>query len=199
MSLLKAEIDCLRPLTEDLGHPRLEVGVGTGRFAQALGFEYGIDPSDAMLQFAARRGIETCRASGESLPYENRTFEAVLMVFTLCFVQNPENVLSEIERVLEPGGALVIGIIPAGTPWADAYIRRGREGNPFYANAHFYSIDQLQDLLTAAGFKIERARSALMSPPCDRPVPSDSVDGIVETAGFVTLRCRKQATVHRSQ
>jgi len=36
----------------------LEIGVGTGRFASPLGIEYGIDPSEKMLEIAKKRGVK---------------------------------------------------------------------------------------------------------------------------------------------
>jgi len=35
----------------------LEIGVGTGRFAAPLGIKVGVDPSMAMLAYAAERGV----------------------------------------------------------------------------------------------------------------------------------------------
>ena len=43
--LLEIELQCVRPLLEGLPRPHLEVGVGTGRFAEGLGVRYGLDPS----------------------------------------------------------------------------------------------------------------------------------------------------------
>jgi hypothetical protein len=41
-----------------IGRKGLEVGVGTGRFAQALNIPYGVEPSRAMANLARKRGIE---------------------------------------------------------------------------------------------------------------------------------------------
>ena len=46
----------------------LEIGVGTGRFAHALGIKYGIDPSKRMLEIAKRRKIKAVLGYGEKLP-----------------------------------------------------------------------------------------------------------------------------------
>ena len=46
----------------------LEVGVGTGRFASALGIKFGIDPSRNMLKLTRQRGINERFGSGERLP-----------------------------------------------------------------------------------------------------------------------------------
>ena len=46
------EVDCLKPLFHEHKRPYLEIGVGSGRFAQALGIEYGVDTSPALLEIA---------------------------------------------------------------------------------------------------------------------------------------------------
>ena len=51
-----SELRVLRELLPDPGLA-LEIGVGTGRFAEPLGIGVGIDPSLRMLEQARRRGI----------------------------------------------------------------------------------------------------------------------------------------------
>ena len=53
----------------------LEIGVGTGRFAQALRISVGIDPSENMLQIARKRGIKTFVGKGENLPFDDNEFD----------------------------------------------------------------------------------------------------------------------------
>ena len=57
-ALLTTEVACLQPLVERLPKPYLEVGVGTGRFAEALGIEWGIDPWPSALEKARRRCMQ---------------------------------------------------------------------------------------------------------------------------------------------
>ena len=73
----------------------LEVGLGTGRFAEALGVAEGVDPSAAMLEIAVRRGIHTRCGYGEDLPYPEATFNGILIVATLCFLCDPVKTLKE--------------------------------------------------------------------------------------------------------
>ena len=49
----------------------MEIGVGSGRFAQPLGVKIGIDPSRNMLKFAKERGIQVIRGGGENLPFKD--------------------------------------------------------------------------------------------------------------------------------
>jgi len=90
---------------------RLEVGIGTGRFASPLGFEMGIDPAVEMLNIAKQRGLTVFRGVGEYLPFTPKSFDIVLMVTTLCFLQDVNKALNEIRRILRLRGKLVIGYI----------------------------------------------------------------------------------------
>lgn len=66
----------------------LEIGVGTGRFASALGIKYGIDPSSNMVNIARKRGVETEVGRGEDLPFADCEFDYVVIVITLSFVKS---------------------------------------------------------------------------------------------------------------
>ncbi|MCS7262804.1 MAG: class I SAM-dependent methyltransferase, partial [Aquificaceae bacterium] len=50
-SIFEAEVDCLKSLEPPSGR-LLEVGVGSGRFAKALGISYGVDISRKLLRIA---------------------------------------------------------------------------------------------------------------------------------------------------
>jgi SAM-dependent methyltransferase len=188
--IFEMETAGLRDLMGDKGTGWLEVGVGTGRFAQALGVDDGIDPSAAMLEFAARRGIRTKQGRGEALPYRDASFNGVLMALTLCFVEEPRQVLRECARVLSDEGHLVVGFVPSDSPWARLYKRRGRSGHPFYSVARFYDCDEVIRMADAAGFTLERAVSCLFSPPGEPPDTRWRPE-VVTGAGFVGIRSVK--------
>ena len=196
-SLFAAELECLRPFVERLGEPRLEIGVGTGRFAKALGVSHGVDPAPRPLAIAALRGVMTGCASGEDLPYDGGSFGGVMIVFTLCFVDDPRGVLREARRVLRADGELVLGLIPRDSEWANEYTRRGREGHPLYATARFFSIPEIVDLLASCGFEATDFRSTLFTPPHDKQDGAESStaekiqSGLAPGAGFVSLSARK--------
>lgn len=187
-SIFALEVACLEGLR---GEPRgrwLEVGVGTGRFAQALGVEEGVDPSQAVLRLARRRGVRTVRARGENLPYPDAAFDGILMVVTICFLADPEATLRECRRVLKPAGSLLLGLVPADSPWGRLYARKGREGHLFYSSARFYTCEQVITLAREGGFSFEGARSCLFSPP-EGPLTDLSIrEGVLSDAGFVALR-----------
>jgi SAM-dependent methyltransferase len=192
-AIFELELDCLRPLIAGAPHPWLEIGVGTGRFAHALGVDEGLDPSRPMLEIAAARGIRVCVGVGEALPYADEAFGGVLLVTTLCFLAQPEAVFTEAARVLRPGGYLVIGFIPADSPWGKEYARKGREGHPIYRDARFYESAAVLAMARTAGFHLEAARSALLAPPSASLVDQRVREGILPGAGFVAVAFRRDA------
>jgi SAM-dependent methyltransferase len=70
----------------------------------------GLDPSARLLD-ASRAAAHACGIAadiqagiGEAMPYVDASFDTVLVTFTLCSVESQAQVLSEIRRVLRPGG-----------------------------------------------------------------------------------------------
>ncbi len=179
------EVACLRPLLAALPPPRLEVGVGSGRFALALGEGYGVDPARAPLRLAAARGVRVVQAVGERLPFRDGCFGAVLVVVTLCFADDPALLLREARRVLRPDGGVVLGDVFAESAWGERYRALGEAGHPFYAAARFLTRGELAGALRAAGLRVVRARSTLRQPPTDAPAPEPATEGDDPRAGFV--------------
>ncbi|MDE2561617.1 MAG: class I SAM-dependent methyltransferase [Sphingomonadales bacterium] len=70
----------------------------------------GIDPTAKLLDYAReqirRKGWEAdIRAGkGEAIPFGDAEFDTVVCTYTLCSVEDPARVLSEMRRVLKPGG-----------------------------------------------------------------------------------------------
>lgn len=192
-AIFRIEVACLKELMSGEYRGRwLEVGVGTGRFAEALGIKEGVDPSRAVLEFAAKRGIKTKVGYGESLPYLDAAFDGVLLVTTICFLDDPKKTLKECRRVLKRGGRLVVGLVPADSAWGTFYTRKGREGHPFYSQARFYTCDQVIDLARRAGLVLDGARSCLLTSPEEPVADAPSLEGMVTGAGFVAMKFRRE-------
>jgi len=163
--LFQLELECLNKAVDTQNRRWLEVGVGSGRFAAALGIGNGADPSPAMVKIAATRGIETVMAPAETLPFSDQSFDGVLMAFSICFVQNPVKALNECHRVLKVDGTLVIGFIPADSLWGEYHARQGRKGHRFYAAARFYTSAELRRLAEQHGFICKAEYTCQLPPP----------------------------------
>lgn len=190
--ILAEELACMDRVCPERCGRWLEVGVGTGRFASAMGIAEGIDPSSHMLAHAARRGVRTCRGAAEALPFPDHAFDGVLLALALSFVANAEHALRETSRVLGPRGELVIGFVPSDSPWGEAYRRKAAAGHPVYASARFRSSSETVALVEGVGFTLRNAASALFWGPEADPLTAPRVEaGMVAQAGFVALRFAK--------
>src|SRR5574341_128480 len=99
-----------------LGGRVLEIGAGTGanfrRYPDTVTDLVATEPDPHMLERARRHATELGRpiqlhlAPAEELPFEDDSFDAVVSVLVLCSVTDLPKALSEIKRVLKPGGQL---------------------------------------------------------------------------------------------
>lgn len=193
-AVLTAEIASLRMAAPSIEGRWIEIGVGTGRFAAALGVASGVDPSPSMLIIAARRGIKTVVGTGEHLPCESRSLDGLLMVATLCFAEDAARVLRECYRVLRPRGTLLVGHIPADGPWGQSYLKKAETGHPLYSRAQFTTVNELIRLASMAGFTLQAAASTLFWPPGSTSHHPPRVErGLTPGAGFAALKLAPSA------
>jgi ubiquinone/menaquinone biosynthesis C-methylase UbiE len=92
----------------------LDIGCGTGLFVEKYirngGSGTGIDISEGMVAKARRRcpECEFLVGTGEQLPFEDNSFNAVSSVLVFSYVKDPAAMLSEVFRVLEPNGSVAL-------------------------------------------------------------------------------------------
>jgi SAM-dependent methyltransferase len=95
----------------------LEIGAGTGLnlpyYPAVIEEIVFAEPEEPMAKRLERklddggpRGQVT-RAPAEKLPFEDDSFDTVVCTLVLCTVEDPEQALSEVARVLRPGGQLL--------------------------------------------------------------------------------------------
>jgi len=178
-------LQALLPLSEN----GIELGIGTGRFAFPLGIRTGVDPSRAMAELARKKGIEVFFGVAENLPFKDTTFDFILMVTTICFLDDIDLAFQESYRVLKPGGSLIIGFVDKNSPIGKAYLLRKSE-SLFYKDATFYSVDELLPHLTTAGFKTFSFRQTLFDPIENMKEPSSTKEGHGD-GSFVVIRAEK--------
>jgi SAM-dependent methyltransferase len=159
----QSELAALRALMPE--HSRaVEVGVGTGRFAGPLGIRLGIEPSGAMARLAGSRGIGIVAGVAERLPLKNQACDLVLMVTTLCFLDDVVAALREAWRVLLPGGHLVVGFIDRESRLGSLYEEK-RSRSPFYSVAEFRSSGEVLADLKSVGFRDPATVQTIFEPP----------------------------------
>lgn len=141
----------------------LEVGVGTGLnlpFYPADVQLTGIDVSSAMLAIARRRANDLDRAAelrqadAHALPFPDGSFDTVVCTFSLCAIPDERRAVSEMKRVLRPGGRLLLADHVAGSTWPVRAVQRLLEvATVPLGGEHFLRrpIEQVR----AEGFEIE--------------------------------------------
>jgi SAM-dependent methyltransferase len=166
----------------------IEVGLGTGRFAEPCGIKEGVEPSSSMREIAANRGINVIHGTAERLPYKDIRYDFVLMV-TICYFNDVSKAFREAHRVLKRNGLLIIGFIDKDSVIGQDYA--ARKQNIFYQNATFYSYDKVIDLLKKTGFKVEAVNQTLFGPLNEISDLQDLKEGHGE-GSFVVIKAIKK-------
>ena len=108
----------------------LDVGCGNGAFTEELinrchpAAVDGVDPSAEQIAFASDRpGAKQAHfqvGDAQALPFAENSFDAATMALVIAFVPDPAKALTELARVVRPGGwvAAYMWEIPEHTPLA---------------------------------------------------------------------------------
>ena len=176
------------------GDTVLEIGFGTGhclkRIAESIGQTgkvYGIDISSGMMEITKKRlekaGLakraELYCGDAASLPFDDKTFDAVFMSFTLELFDTPEvpKVLEQIKRALKPGGRL--GVVSISKENGESIFLRLYEWIhkkwPKYVDCRPIYVEQS---LIDAGYQIQsRERVKLFRLPGEIVVAVNTISG----------------------
>jgi SAM-dependent methyltransferase len=167
----------------------LEIGTGTGRFSEALGFKEGVDPSSAMRAKAAKRGINVRDASAEALPYHDLSYHVVLINFSICYFESLHRAFKEAYRVLKDKGVLIVGFLDKNSLIGKEYESRKTE-SLFYKHANFYSPERVEEELKKAGFK-DLSFSQTLFHPLDEIKEVEAAEPGWGKGSFVLIRAGK--------
>ena len=154
-----------RRVCEGLTGDVVEIGFGSGLnmpfYPAAVTRVAAVEPSDLGWQLASQRlkaasvPVQRSGLDGQSLPFQDNSYDVALSTWTLCTISDAAAALRELRRVLKPGGTLHFlehGLAP------DENVRRWqRRLNPLeqrvFGGCNF--TRPIVDLLTAAGFTIK--------------------------------------------
>lgn len=185
--LYEAELEAIRRLIPSNGSFGMEAGIGSGKFALPLGIRIGVEPSEAMAVRARTRGITAIPGTAEELPFSDCIFDHVLMVTTICYVDDVTRSLEEAFRVLKKGGSVVVGFVDRTSELGRHYSTM-KEYSRFYKDASFFSAQEVLGYLEGSGFVISNILQTL--------IPGEATSTILESFGrgsFVAIKGMKPA------
>jgi len=149
------------------GKKVLELGCGPGKYAALLhtaGFDVeAVDPHefDTWERIRASTSVRlTSEVYAENLPYGDASFDHVTCLSALLYFQDPFGGLSQMYRVLRPGGLLVLRTVNSGNLYT---ARTGKKLDP--ASKQLYRMEELISLVESAGFAVEDSFAYGFWPP----------------------------------
>ena len=86
------------------------------------------------------------KAVAEYLSFKNNAFDSVLMVTTICFLDDVNIALQETRRILKSDGTFIVGLVDRNSPLGQIYLAK-KQQNVFYRSATFYSTAEIISLL----------------------------------------------------
>ena len=143
----------------------LDLGCGDGqlttRLSAVCASVQGVDASKQMVAAARSRGIAADQAEAEELPYPEASFDAVFSNAALHWVRDQDAMMTQVHRVLKPGGRFVaemgghgniaaIRVAFAAVLSRHGFANLGERGN-YYPTSKAYSR-----LLERHGFVVEK-------------------------------------------
>jgi SAM-dependent methyltransferase len=170
-----AEAASLRPhysgigewLPRGLGGRVLELGCGPGRYVAllaGLGYDVvGVDPASFPLwdDIRAHRKVELIDGvKAEALPFADASFDHVACVSALLYFDDAQKALSEIRRVLKPGGRLYVRTVNSRN-----LSRRWRKANIDPVAQNYFDEAELTQFLNKGGFEVKKTFTYGFFPP----------------------------------
>ncbi|MGH7066360.1 MAG: class I SAM-dependent methyltransferase [Acetobacteraceae bacterium] len=153
----------------------LEIGIGSGinlpLYRPTVRSVIGLEPSPELLRMARTRAavaavpIELLEASAEQVPLDAGSVDTVVTTWTLCTIPDAHRALSEMRRVLKPGGALLF--VEHGRAPEQAVARWQDRLDPLWSRVAggCHLNRKIDDLISESGFRIDALANARLAGP----------------------------------
>ncbi|NPA23588.1 MAG: class I SAM-dependent methyltransferase [Crenarchaeota archaeon] len=141
----------------------VEIGSGTCYFTRVYKHCIGLDASLTMCKLCREKyDIDTVNCVGELLPLRDNSVDYVMIIVTICFVDDYRRVIRESYRCLKPGSRLLVCIVPRESYIGRRYVEKKILGNTvFYNLANLFTSGEIVSSIVEEGFDIVDVRGTL--------------------------------------
>jgi ubiquinone/menaquinone biosynthesis C-methylase UbiE len=191
-------LDLLKPKQ---GEIILDAGCGTGIFTTDIlssGSQViGLDISLPMLIQAKKKLKEypfwIILADMLNLPFPGSSFDKVVSVTALEFVEDAKGAIGELFRITKRGGCIVVATLNSLSPWASRRKAEAKERHTIFEKAIFRSPHELLSLVSVEGV----AKTAIHFQKGDHPERAVGIEREgqrknLNTGAFVAVRWQKR-------
>ncbi len=167
----------------------LEIGAGTGAFAEALsGLRHIVclDLSHGMLARASDKGLPCILGSADKMPLRDDAFDFAYMVTVMEFLTDPVAALVEASRVTTSDASIVTLTINAESGWGRFYASMAAKGDPIFSHARLYTPAEVGETGEKAGLHKTETLGTLTTDPASTDAGGDivkpsAITGVVAT------------------
>lgn len=164
LSLIRAKEAELFSRFFPLKTPVLDVGVGDGFFARLVfkNIDVGLDVADSRMNEAQKLNVykKLVAYDGKIFPFKTNSFATIVSNCVLEHVSSLSEVISEMYRVLKPGGKAIISVM--AKPWEENLVGSLFLGNSYkqymrdkQVHLNLFTLEDWKKAFKKPGFKVE--------------------------------------------
>jgi ubiquinone/menaquinone biosynthesis C-methylase UbiE len=168
----------------------LDAGCGTGVFTHDLltaGAKVtGLDLSFPMLRRAGKKAgaypFRMVQGDLRRLPFAGNSFDKVISVTAIEFIDDAQAAVAELFRVVRPGGWIVVASLNSLSPWAVRRKADAHKGHSLFKYARFRSPEEMAVLASVAAV----VKTAIHFLKNDDPIKAETIEEEGRAKGLAT-------------
>jgi ubiquinone/menaquinone biosynthesis C-methylase UbiE len=191
-------LDLLKPQP---GEIILDAGCGTGVFtldflsrgAKVIGLDISLPMLRRSREKAGEYSLPSVLGDMLNLPFSEGSFDKVISVTALEFIEDGAAAIRELFRVVQKGGCIVVATLNSLSPWAARRKAEAKQKESIFEKVVFRSPDELRSLAPVDGV----IRTAIHFQKVDDPGMADTVEREgrrkgLNTGAFIAARWNKE-------